>query len=190
MIQVRDDFRRIASAFAVFVGAVAVAGALLIAGQRFLQKAILEESGAERVLDDARERVSRAKREQENLGKYQAAYRDLVKNRIVGEFNRLDLIEYLDEIGSAHFDMQYSISPQQEIRAPEFFTLQTDRVALHLSLLHEGRLLEFFDELKAKGLPVVEGCSIERMTEADNLNYEPHLRVSCTVTWVTLKASQ
>ncbi|MBY0578770.1 MAG: hypothetical protein K2P57_06965 [Burkholderiales bacterium] len=184
----KEDFPSLAWPLACFLGSVAFAVAAPMAAQKFLQKMVVEESGAEKALSVAGNRIREAKRDRDNLSSYQAAYRGLVKRGMVGDFQRLDLIEQLEKIGSSLFDMQYSISPRQKIPVSDSFELNVNRAVFQLSLLHEGRLLDFFDVLEAqtRGLPLIEGCGIERI--GTSTGYEAHLKAVCTVSWVTLES--
>lgn len=184
----RDDLTGFAWPLAIFLCALAFAVSVPIVGQRFLQKMLVEESKAEKALAAANDRVREAQRDRENLSSYQAAYGALLQRGIVGEFKRLDLIEQLEKIGSGFFEMQYSISPQRTLPASGSFALNVNSAVFRLGLLHEGRLLDFFDVLGAqtKGIPLVEGCALERIDAA--VGNAAHLQSVCTVSWVTFGA--
>lgn len=186
---IREDLPRLARPIAVFVGALVLATAAPVIGQGLLKKMDAEDSAAEKSLSLANERVRQARREQENLGSYRASYGNLVKMGFIGSFRRIDLVERLEETESSLFDMQYSISPRQKVPASDFFALSVDRVVFQLSLLHEGRLLDFIGSLEtgSNGISLVAGCNTERIREASGMSYEPHLKAGCTVIWATLE---
>lgn len=181
----KDDFSPLAWPIAIFLGAIVFALAVPIAAEQFLHNKVMDASGAEKALAEANDRIREAKRDRENQSSYQASYGRLVDRGVIGDFQRLDLVEQLKKID---FDMQYSISPQQKIPASEFFALEVNRAIFRLNLLHEGKLLDFLDALEAqtKGIPLVEGCGIERIGMAGG--NEPHLKAVCTVSWVTLES--
>ena len=185
----REDLPRLARPIAALAGALVLSTAAPVIGQGLLQKMDREDAAAEKALSRANDRIRQAKREQENLNSYRASYGRLVKLGFVGSFRRIDLIEHLEKTESALFDMQYSISPRQKFPVSDFFALSADRVVFQLSLLHEGRLLDFIDSLEAgsNGIPLVAGCNIERIREAVGMGYEPHLKAGCTVIWATLE---
>ncbi len=185
----RKDLPRLARPMSAFFGALALATAALVIGQGLLKKMDREEAAAEKALSRANDGIRQAKREQENLGSYREAYGRLAKVGFIGSFRRIDLIEKLEETESSRFDMQYSISPVQQFPMSDFFALSVDRVVFQLSLLHEGRLLDFIDSLEAgsNGIPLVAGCNVERIREAAGMSYEPHLKAGCTVIWATLE---
>lgn len=189
MIFTREDVPRLARPIAVFFGALVLATGAPVIGQSLLKKMGREDAAAEKALSRANDGIRQAKREQENLNSYRASYGRLVKMGFIGSFRRIDLIEHLEKTESSLFDMQYSISPRQQFPVSDFFALSVDRVVFQLSLLHEGRLLDFIDSLEAgsNGIPLVAGCNVERIREAAGMGYEPHLKAGCTVIWATLE---
>ena len=189
MIFTREDVPRLARTIAVFFGVLVLATGAPVIGQSLLKKMGREDAAAEKALSLANDGIRQAKREQENLNSYRASYGRLVKMGFIGSFRRIDLIEHLEKTESSLFDMQYSISPRQQFPVSDFFALSVDRVVFQLSLLHEGRLLDFIDSLEAgsNGIPLVAGCNVERIREAAGMGYEPHLKAGCTVIWATLE---
>lgn len=190
MILKREDLPELAGPMVIFLCASFVALAVPIMSKHYLQETILEEARAEKALFDANESVRKAKEEAESLAAFEASYGALVKRGGIGDFGRLDFIENLDEAGSRLFDMQYSVSPRKHVPTSGFFSLNVNRVVLSLAVLHEVRLLDFLDTLaaKTKGIPLVEGCSMERMAGVSTVAFEPHLKAECTEMWVTLEA--
>ncbi len=192
MILKKGDLPGLVRPLVVFFGAAALAFFLPFMSQRFLQKSVLEENRAEKAYFESSERISEARRERQSLAKYRAAYEDLLRRGAFGDFERIDLVEQLDQAGSFLFDLTYSVSPQQKIKGSDAYSLNVNRVLLNLELLHEGRLLDFFDmiEARTKGIPLVEGCDVERITGTPSIAFEPHLKAECIVTWVTLEAEK
>jgi hypothetical protein len=73
------------------------------------------------------------------------------------------------------------------VRASGQFLLHLDQANFQLSLIHEGKLLDFLDFLQAQknGIPLFAGCGIERISSHPVL--EPNLKAGCTVIWMTLE---
>ncbi len=190
MILKREDFPSIAFSLALLLSAVSASFALPFISQRFLQRMVLEEARSEKALLDANEKIREAARERESISIFKAAYGRLVTRGVIGNFERLDLVEHLDEAGSSVFSMQYSVSPQEKIPEPGFYSIDVNRATVNLDVLHEGKLLDFLDALEAKsrGLFLVEGCAMERIEGESAISFAPHLKAGCSLMWVTLEA--
>ena len=189
MILRKTDWPRLLWPFFVLILAAVLSFALPFMSHRVLDRMILEESAAQKALFDADERITEAKRARQSMATYMAAYQDLQRRGVFEEFKRIDLLEEISDAGNALFSMTYSISPQQKIKSSYPFVLDANRVQLDLGLLHEGRLIDFFDSIRTrtKGIPLAEGCDLERIEGGGELAYEPHLEAKCTVVWITLE---
>jgi len=61
-------------------------------------------------------------------------------------------------------------------------------MTLDFSLLHEGQLLNFLDTLskEAKGMYLLESCTLTRNDFVRQLRFIPNLQAKCTLGWITL----
>ena len=156
---------------------------------------------AQAMLDDARNRLTTAHQDRENMAIYAGEYSVLIGQKIIGDDQRLDWIEGLEKIRrmSLVTDFRYSIAPQK-IYAPKppidsgNFDIHYSEMKLQFDLLHEAQLLNFFDALRTgiKGRYQLEGCTLQRTGAALNEgNNNPaaatYIKAECGGGWITLK---
>jgi hypothetical protein len=153
---------------------------------------------AERQLNDARNRLSTARQDRENLSVYSAEYGVLEEQNIIGDDHRLDWMEGLEKLRRQNLvpDFRYNIAPQK-IYAPQpaidsgNFNMHYSEMKLQFDLLHEGQLLKFFDALRSqvKGHYQLEGCALHRndIEKNDAKTTAIHIKGECSGGWITLK---
>lgn len=153
--------------------------------------------------------LTRARNEEQELREKITRYETLKQLGIVGEEQRLNWIELINHIKTTRriARLDYEFSPQRKIDAtllPEGadaggMSIMTSQMHLQLSLLHEGELLGFLDDLRtaAPALIQVRACSLARsVRNSDDLvdsaqrGIKPQLTAECTLEWLTLKASK
>lgn len=148
--------------------------------------------------------LARARNEEQELRDKINRYEILKQRGIVGAEQRLDWIELINHIKTTRriSKLDYDFAPQRKIDAallPEGaeaggMRLMTSQMHLRLSLLHEGELLGFLDDLRttAPALIQVRVCNLARSMPdpADSAQHgiRPQLKAECTVEWITLKA--
>lgn len=149
--------------------------------------------------------LARARNEEQELRDKITRYEILKQRGIVGAEQRLDWIELINRIKTTRRipKLDYDFAPQRKIDAallPEGaeaggMRLMSSQMHLRLSLLHEGELLGFLDDLRttAPALIQVRACTLTRSLPdpADSAQHgiRPQLKAECTVEWITLKAS-
>jgi hypothetical protein len=125
---------------------------------------------------------------------YTVEYSELLKRNIIGDDQRLDWIEGLENIRKQHrvLNFKYSFAPQQPYTLPAPFVsgdfkLNMSDMTLQFELLHEEQLMDFFDTLRAdiKGKFILDHCTLERSTAPDAM---VQLKAECTGGWLTLKS--
>lgn len=124
-----------------------------------------------------------------------AYYRDLMARGVVGTERRLDWVQQISRIKETRRlpDMEYELAPQQAVVEPDAmpmkvgrYEFRTSTMRLHIGLLHEGDLLDFFDELgkSVPAIPRVRACRVERLAEASPA---ARLNADCSIDWITLQ---
>ncbi len=153
---------------------------------------------AQSQMNDARNRLTAARQDQENLSIYSTEYGLLQKQNIIGDDHRLDWIEGLEKLRDQNLtvDFRYNISPQI-IYAPQpaidsgNFDIHYSETKLQFDLLHEGQLLNYFDALRSqiKGRFQLEGCAMQRIAMSQNTGTptSAHIKADCVGGWITLK---
>lgn len=180
-----SDLHRVGKQLIFLVFAILFALTLSMLGRDYLKKMEEKEHAAKKSLYLVQDKVRQAR--QENSQVPQAAYASIVARGAFREFKRIDLVEHLESAEPMLFDLQYSLLPRRKVSASGHLLLHLNRAHFQLSLLHEGRLLDFLDFLKTQksGIPLFSGCGIERRSIRPALG--PNLKAECTVIWVTLE---
>jgi hypothetical protein len=177
-------------ALALILGAV-----LIYVSDGVLTKAQQSKIIADREWSEALRKLERTKNEQEDLQGYYHQYQNLVEQNVIGQERRLDWIETIEKIRNQLniFSVKYKLEPQETLNlennsTSNSFDLHRSNMTLDFSLLHEGQLLNFFDALseEAKGMYLLENCTLTRNDLVRQLRFIPNLQAECTLGWITL----
>ena len=177
-------------ALALILGAV-----LIYVSDGVLTKAQQSKILADREWSEALRKLERTKNEQEDLQGYYHQYQNLVEQNVIGQERRLDWIETIEKIRNQLniFSVKYKLEPQETLNlennsTSNSFDLHRSNMTLDISLLHEGQLLNFFDALseEAKGMYLLESCTLTRNDLVRQLRFVPNLQAECTLGWITL----
>ena len=177
-------------ALALILGAV-----LIYVSDGVLTKAQQSKITADREWSEALRKLERTKNEQEDLQGYYHQYQNLVEQNVIGIERRLDWIETIEKIRNQLniFSVKYKLEPQETLNlennsTSNSFDLHRSNMTLDFSLLHEGQLLNFFDALseEAKGMYLLESCTLTRNDLVRQLRFVPNLQAECTLGWITL----
>jgi hypothetical protein len=194
----RSDFQLMRFNIAAISISVLLSGILIYGSQQFAYRTGNELRTAQSQLKDARNRLSVARQDQENLSSYAIEYDALEKQNIIGDDNRLDWMEGLGKLRNQNFVLgfRYNIAPQK-IYSPQpvvdsgNFNLNYSEMKLQFDLLHEVQLLNFFDALhhQIKGHYQLDGCSMKHVATDENSNMDTitHITAECDGGWITLK---
>jgi hypothetical protein len=66
------------------------------------------------------------------------------------------------------------------------YQLRGSKMQLHMDLLHEMDLLNFFDDLRQSGYFAVQECALKRGGGAANPGQNASLSADCSLLWLTL----
>ena len=177
-------------ALALILGAV-----LIYVSDGVLTQAQQSKIIADREWSEALRKLERTKNEQEDLQGYYHQYQNLVEQNVIGQERRLDWIETIEKIRNQLniFSVKYKLEPQETLNlennsTSNSFDLHRSNMTLDFSLLHEGQLLNFFDALseEAKGMYLLENCTLTRNDLVRQLRFIPNLQAECTLGWITL----
>lgn len=150
---------------------------------------------ADREWSEAHRKLERTKSEKEDLQGYYHQYQNLVEQNVIGQERRLDWIEAIEKIRNKLniFSVKYKLEPQETLNfetvtTSNSFDLHRSNMTLDFSLLHEGQLLNFLDTLskEAKGMYLLESCTLTRNDFVRQLRFIPNLQAKCTLGWITL----
>ena len=154
-----------------------------------------EKTEAETALADSKSKLAQAETDQQIIQAYSRKYAALRGQGFYGEEKRLDWIERINHVQQVRklFPIIYEIAAQQAFRvdaslSADDLELRGSKMRWQMNLLHEGDLFNFLDDLKAKGLYTVDGCTIKRLESGALISgpLDPRLSAECSLYRVTL----
>lgn len=133
------------------------------------------------------------------IDEYETQYLSLVKNNIVGEENRLNWLETIQETANAKglLSVKYNVSSQRLVEdkqgrhSAQGLEIYRSQMTLDMKMAHEGDLFSMLNTLheKAQGLFTVDKCVIENTgTKTKNSNESIH--AYCDLSWYSFKAAE
>lgn len=190
-----SDFQLIRWSVLAICAAVFASALVLYSGAKYAEQTRKDHSDALQQLNVARNHLSGALEDKENMAAYADEYATLADLGLIGEDRRLDWVEGLENIRQQNLvtDFRYNIAPQtayapQPSIASGDFDIRYSEMKLQFDLLHEGQLLDFFTALRSqiKGRYLLDGCTMQRTAVTEG-NPAIHLTAECNGGWITLK---
>ena len=166
-----SDFRLMRWSLAAVCASILLSSVILYSSSKYADSTKTGLSAAQSKMNDARNRLTMARQDRDNLSDFSQGYDTLEKNKIIGDDHRLDWMDALEKLRNQNLaiDFRYNIAPQK-IYAPQpaidngNFDIHYSETKLQFDLLHEGQLLNFFDALRSQtnGWYQLEGCTMQR----------------------------
>lgn len=194
MIFSQSDLPHIRWSLLTFLVVLTAGSSAIYLGQNMRDKAQHGKSVAQQQLSEVRNKLNAARDDRDNLSTYAAEYDAWVKHKVIGDEQRLDLIEGLEALRKQDrvLNFKYSITPQVAYApVPALntgnFELKQSVMTLQIDLLHEEQLINFFDSFRSqmKGWFMLDHCALER-TAATGTS-AAQLKADCAGGWITLK---
>lgn len=193
----KADFPLMRQSILALGASIAISAVVLYSSGKYAEKTQKDLRGAQRMLSEARNRLTAAQEDQKNMAIYADEYGTLIDRKIVGDDQRLDWMEDLEKLRRRNLvtDFRYSISPQMTY-APQppidsgNFDIHYSEMKLQFDLLHEEQLVNFFKALRSqiKGYYQLGGCSLQRAAgENSTTSTFTQLKADCSGGWLTLK---
>jgi hypothetical protein len=195
----KSDFQLMRWSFAAICVAILFASLILYVSGNYVNATYKEQRTAQNKLSDARNRLSMARQDQENISVYAQEYYALENNKIIGDEHRLDWIDSFEKLRNQNLviNFSYNIAPQKNyVAQPAIdsgnFAVHYSETKLRLDLLHEGQLLNFLEALRSQtnGWFQLDECTMNRAdlnSEETGMSTEPHINADCSGGWITLK---
>lgn len=188
-----SEFGLIRTAVLALIAAVTVSLTGVLLSELTLRDADERLEQARRARDAAASRYAQVDNEKRDIRNYQRRFVELRQRGLVGDERRL---EWLDAIRQTQDQLKlpplsYEIEPRQVVQldAPldlGDFQLHGSRMRLHMELLHELDLFNFFQSLRERGYFAVQDCAIRRLGVAAQTPGASTLGADCTLDWITL----
>jgi hypothetical protein len=193
-----SDLHLMRWSLAAICASILLSGVILYSSSEYADFTQKDRRAAQSQMNDARNRLTMARQDQENLSVFSQEYDTLETNKIIGDDHRLDWMEGLEKLRNQNLviGFRYNIAPQK-IYAPQpaidsgNFDIHYSEMKLQFDLLHEGQLLNFFDALRnqIKAWYQLEGCTLQRSAAEENAATPTatHIKAECNGGWITLK---
>ena len=187
----QSDLPHIKWSLLTLIITLSLGGSAVFLSKEYANKGQLSMQTAQQQLNEARGKLSTARDDQLNMAAYTKEYSAIQRREVIGDEQRLNLIEDLEKLRqrSRVLDFKYAIAPQQTYK-PEpavdsgNYDLKLSPMTLHLELLHEGQLVNFFGSLRRdmNGWFILDRCTLEKSPST-----YAQLKADCSGGWLTMK---
>ena len=187
----QDDLPYIKWSLSTFLVIFLLGASAVFFSQKYADNTHNAKRMAQQHVQEARSKLNAAQDDLQNMATYQKEFSDIQLRGIIGEEQRLNLIEKLDKLRSRNhvLDFKYAIAPQQPYKPlvtvnSGNFDLKISPMTLQLELLHEGQFIRFFDSLRRdmNGWFTLDRCTLERTNGP-----VAQLKADCAGGWLTMK---
>jgi hypothetical protein len=174
-----------------FILTLTIGVSLVFMSQKYAKDAQKARLKAQQQVTEVRSKVNAARDDQANMATYTKEYSAIQHREIIGDEQRLNLIEGLEALRKRNrvLDFKYAIAPQQAYKPTMAldsgnFDLKFSPMKLQIELLHEGQLINLFDSLRRdiNGWFILDQCTLER-----NTGTYAQLKADCAGGWLTMK---
>lgn len=194
------DLHLVRNAALTFAIILILTGGLIYFTDEFMNQKHAQLDAAIQQREEARQKLARAREEEQEIRDYLTLYQKLVEARIIGEEDRLTRIEALQNAQKRNklAVINYDIPPQQTVQLDPSIKsadmeLRATSTTLKLDLLHEGDLLTLLSALResAGNFFSTKNCLLTRRqlnatAGMPNAALENRLSAECTVYWLTI----
>ncbi|MCC6473311.1 MAG: hypothetical protein IT514_06150 [Burkholderiales bacterium] len=194
----RDDRKRLLVPAVAAVLMVGIGAGCLVASEFYLGTARSDREAAKVRRVQAETRVARAAEEEREIREQLAAYRRLEESGVIGQENRLDMIETIARIKQDRRlqEIKYTIEPQKPLliagmKPSQPLAFYASRMKLDMLLLHEEDLTRFLSDLYGirNSLVSVRRCDLARLTQGPVpiQSLAPRLRSQCEIDLIVVR---
>ena len=186
----------------IFVVSISMVAFIIIASKSYWDNAVADNTAAIQRLDKAKRKHRDSIDRKEILKEYKSRYDKLEKASIVGDENRVDWINLLEQIAKnkkipfINYKIDKQVIEKNALINSNYPGLDMYKsiMTLEMRLLHEGDLYTIIEDLKlsAKGLFDVSSCEMKRIQNPfpsilDN-NRASNFSANCKLNWYTFKS--
>ncbi|MES2316474.1 MAG: hypothetical protein V4631_03185 [Pseudomonadota bacterium] len=189
----KNGLPHIRKAATIFAISLLLSAALVTAGRLVLLQARPATAASQEKQIAARNRLNGAQIERIEIRDFQPKFEQLRARGFVGNENRLAMVEAIQAIQKAHrlLPVTFSFSPQQLVAVDPLLLaapleLHSTSVSLKMDLLHEMDLINFFQDLKARGFFSVKECLLNNLGEVTAGTLSPRVSAECTLYWLSI----
>jgi len=170
-----------------------LSAALVTAGRLVLNRTMPGTAAAQQKQIDASNRLTQAHTERTEIRDFLPKFEQLRARGFFGPESRLAMLEAIQAIQKSRqlLPVTFDFSPQQIVAvdpgllAPPL-ELHSTAVHLHMELLHEMDLVNFFADLKTRGFFAVKDCLLNALPDPGAGSMAPRLDADCTLYWLSV----
>ncbi len=193
MILAKADLSYLKVSLSTLLLSLVLGGSMISLSEKYQERSLKDRQAAQSRLVDARNQLSSAQNDQENMAAYALEYDALLALKVIGDEQRLDWIEGLENLRQQGrvLDFTYTIAPQTSYMPDPpleagVFQLNRSDMTMQIDLLHEEQLLHLHSAIHTQipGWFMIDGCAISRTGSGDETT---PLIAECSGGWFTMK---
>ncbi|MDT8452259.1 MAG: hypothetical protein RQ936_05880 [Gammaproteobacteria bacterium] len=176
----------------LFMAVIIVAITLVAASDRYIKHAYEGRQSENRAMRLWKNKIDGSRESNRIIDQYETDYLALVKNNIIGEENRLNWLETIQETANAKglLSVKYNVSSQRLVEdktgqhSMQGLKIYRSQMTLDMEMAHEGDLFSMLNTLhkKAQGLFTVDKCVIESTGK--------RIHAYCDLSWYSFKLAE
>ncbi len=191
---VTEDLPKLQLPLLALIVMIALGTGSILFSRSQLSQAQARLSSAQQQRKDIDNKLRQLRREENQIRQKAAIFGELQSRRILGEEQRLEWVELLENIRARHRlpDMRYEIAPRHALEKTPAgqLALFASTMRLELKLLHEEDLTRLLDDLRREAPALIQTrrCDISRLqgTIAKEMP-AASLQASCLIDWITVR---
>jgi len=188
------NWRILRAPLLVLLGSVAVAAMWVYYAQQWTARTQQALEVERQVLNGIRQKSTQADQEKQIIQRYRSAYEELQKSGAVGPEQRVNWLDALRSASQSARTLGVDYQLSQQSTSPikletGAYKLQQSIMKLHIKMLHENDLPNFFHALEAErpGLYIMQSCNMTRgPSGVFTVRYEAKLVAECELVWLSL----
>lgn len=191
------EFALVRLAVVTCAGTLGISAAAVFASNWYLNGATDQRLQAQQARDAAYTRYAHVENEKDEIRTFQPQFLALRDKGLIGEERRLDWVDAIRQIQERLrlLPLSYEFAPQQSVKLDSHlalgdYALRGSRMTLHMDLLHEVDLFNFFENLHQHAYFAVQECVLRRSAAAATAPNAPSLTADCDLNWLTLAPSE
>jgi hypothetical protein len=192
----RDNFSYLKWALLSFSLALLMGSVGLLFGQQKLGAELINNARAQQNIAQLSAQIVTAESQLTDQKNYQQDYQLLLDKNIIGDENRLALVEALEKINRSLKlgQLSYTITPQQDFvntlaLDSGHFIIHQSAITLQFSVANEPPLFDLLAALNTDipGQFLLQQCAITRPVVVEAADSQAPLAVDCGGAWLTFK---
>jgi hypothetical protein len=183
----------------LFVAVLILSIAIIAISNSYVEHAYQGRESEKRTMRIWKNKIDDSRQSNQIIDEYESRYLELVKNKIVGEEDRLDGLENIQAMANSRGmpSVKYNLSSRKQIEditgqhSAQGLNVYRSDMTLDMSMAHEGDLFAMLNtlEARAKGLFIVDQCNFVKLART-SVNSNENMTANCKLGWYTFKSTE